>query len=258
MFCDDKGDLISAIRFGRSPEHKKASLKETLAKDLAHMLSQRPDLRLCKVADAGNDSWEFLETLPQRPLILDFFHATEKLGEAVAAAYGDGTMETRHTFERLRERLLTEDEAATAVIDAVARLKRKFPRRDKIAKVLAYLRKNRPRSVRSEPRFRGGRDASVRAGLSLPARADRRRRRGARRRAGVRGMGLGAGDPCARAVSDDSWCPASRRARAPRGIGRGWSGPGSFLRSQVDASEAAAHGTIQSRNVIGAAPAPGA
>jgi len=144
-FCDDKGDLISAIRFGRSPEHKKASLKETLGRDLAHVLSQRPELRLCKVADAGNDNWEFLETLPQGPLILDFFHATEKLGEAVAAAYGDGTMETRHTFERLRERLLIEDEGATAVIDAIARLKRKYPRRDKIAKVLAYLRKNRHR-----------------------------------------------------------------------------------------------------------------
>jgi hypothetical protein len=27
-FCDDKGDLISAIRFGRGPEHKKVALKE--------------------------------------------------------------------------------------------------------------------------------------------------------------------------------------------------------------------------------------
>lgn len=144
-FCDAKGDLISAIRFGRGPEHKKVTVKETLAKDLAHVLALRPDLRLCKVSDAGNDNWEFLDTLPAGPVILDFFHATEKLGDAVAAAYGDGTMETRHTFERLRERLLTEDNGAKVVIDAVAHLKRKHPRRDKIAKALNYLRKNRHR-----------------------------------------------------------------------------------------------------------------
>jgi hypothetical protein len=144
-FCDDQGDLISAIRFGRGPEHKKATLKESLAKDVAHVLALKPGLRLCKIADAGGDNWEFLGTLPEGPEILDFFHATEKLSAAVAAAYGDGTMETRHTFERLRERLLTEDNGAKIVIDAVARLRQRFPRREVIAKTLNYLRKNRRR-----------------------------------------------------------------------------------------------------------------
>jgi hypothetical protein len=144
-FCDEKGDLISAVRFGRAPEHKKSTLKDTLAKDLRSVLAKNPELKLCKVADSGNDNWEFLETLGNGPNILDFFHATEKLGEAVAAAYGDGTRETRHTFERLRDRLLLEDNGAAAVIDAIAYLKKKFPRREKIAGVLAYLRKNRKR-----------------------------------------------------------------------------------------------------------------
>lgn len=144
-FCDEKGELISAIRFGRAPEHKKATLKGTLAKDLRQVLAARPDLKLCKVADSGNDNWEFLETLGEGPNILDFFHATEKLGEAVAAAYGDGTRETRHTFERLRDRLLLEDDGASAVINAVAYLRKKFPRREKIQSVLKYLRKNRHR-----------------------------------------------------------------------------------------------------------------
>jgi hypothetical protein len=144
-FCDEKGDLISAVRFGRAPEHKKATLKDTLAKDLRHVLAGRTDLELCKIADSGSDNWEFLETLGEGPNILDFFHATEKLGEAVAAAYGDGTRETRHTFERLRDRLLVEDDGATAVINAVAYLRKKFPRREKIHSVLKYLRKNRRR-----------------------------------------------------------------------------------------------------------------
>src|SRR5690606_18121434 len=70
-FCDDKGDIISAIRFGRAPESKKLSLKDTLSKDVAHLLSLAPDVRLVKIADAGSDNWSYLATLPEGPEILD-------------------------------------------------------------------------------------------------------------------------------------------------------------------------------------------
>jgi len=144
-FCDEQGDLISAIRFGRAPESKKVTLKDTLAKDLAHILAEHPQLRIAKISDAGNDNFEFLESLPDGPLILDFFHATEHLGAAIADAYGDGKMQTRHTFERLRERLLTEDAGAEAVIAALAYLHKKFPRRVTIEKTLRYFRKHKHR-----------------------------------------------------------------------------------------------------------------
>src|SRR5258706_578452 len=144
-FCDAKGDLISAIRFGRGPESKKVTLKDTLRKDLAHVLAERPHLRLAKITDAGGDNWEYTATLPPGPEILDFFHATEHLAAAIAAIHGDGTLATRHKFEFLRERLLTEDGGINAVIAALAHLKRKHPRLTKVAKMLAYFRKNRHR-----------------------------------------------------------------------------------------------------------------
>ena len=144
-FCDAKGDMISAIRFVRGPEHKKLTLKETLRKDLAHVLAQHPQLRLAKITDAGGDNWEYTATLPPGPEILDFFHATEHLAAAIAAIHGDGTFATRHKFEFLRERLLIEDDGAKAVIAALVHMKRKHPRLTKIAKVLAYFRKNRHR-----------------------------------------------------------------------------------------------------------------
>jgi hypothetical protein len=145
-FCDEKGDLISAIRFGRGPEPKKLTLKDTLRKDLEHVIAQRPELRIAKIADAGGDNWEYLSTLPGKgPEILDFFHATEHLAAAIAAVHGDGTFATRHKFEFLRERLLTEDEGATAVINALDYLRRKNPRTKKVARVLSYFRKNKDR-----------------------------------------------------------------------------------------------------------------
>ena len=66
-FCDEKGDLISAIRFGRGPESKKRALKDTLRKDLAQVLAQRPWLKVAKITDAGGDNWEFTATLPEGP-----------------------------------------------------------------------------------------------------------------------------------------------------------------------------------------------
>jgi hypothetical protein len=144
-FCDAKGDLISAIRFGRGPEPKKLTLKDTLRKDLAHVLANHPELRLAKITDAGGDNWEYLATLPEGPEILDFFHATEHLASGIAAVHGDGTFATRHKFEELRERLLTEDDGASAVINALAYLHRKHPRMSRVGQVLRYFRKNRKR-----------------------------------------------------------------------------------------------------------------
>lgn len=144
-FCDAKGDLLSAIRFGRGPEPKKRTLKDTLQKDLAHVLAARPELRVAKIADAGGDNWEFLSALPAGPEILDFFHATEHLAAALAAVHGDGTFATRHKFEELRERLLGEDDGATAVINALEYLRRKNPRIKRVAQVLAYFRKQKRR-----------------------------------------------------------------------------------------------------------------
>lgn len=154
-FCDEQGDLIAAIRFGRGPEPKKLALKDTLRRDLAHVLSLRPDLRVAKIADAGGDNWAFLETLAEGPNILDFFHATEHLASALAAIHGDGTFATRHKFEYLRERLLTEDDGAEAVINALAYLRRKHPRIKEVGQVLSYFRKNRARMHYAEWKRQG-------------------------------------------------------------------------------------------------------
>lgn len=154
-FCDEQGDLISAIRFGRGPEFKKLSLKETLRRDLTHVLTQRPDLSVVKIADAGGDNWEYLSSLPDGPEILDFFHATEHLAGALASVYGDGSRKTRHRFEELRERLLMEDDGATSVINSLAYLRRKHPANKTLQRELKYFRKNRKRMRYAESKRAG-------------------------------------------------------------------------------------------------------
>jgi hypothetical protein len=145
-FCDEKGDLLGAIRMARAPELNKATLKASLAKEVAAVLSVRPDLKLVKIADGIADNWTFLSTkLPNGPEAVDFYHASEHLHEAIAAAYGDGTHETQYRYETLREALRDEEGGVDKVIRALKRLSTKHPRRMKIRQAVDYFRRHRAR-----------------------------------------------------------------------------------------------------------------
>jgi hypothetical protein len=145
-FCDAEGEMISAIRIGRMPEPKKATLKTILLADLTAALAKRPDLRVVKLADTSLDNWTFLANeLPEGPEIVDFFHAAEHLSAAVASAYGDGTTEARRNFADLRFVLREVPKGVESVIRSLAYLHKKFPRRKTIEKELKYFRKHRAR-----------------------------------------------------------------------------------------------------------------
>jgi hypothetical protein len=145
-FCDEEGDLIGAIRMARAPEPKKATLKEMLAKEVAAVLRAQPGLRLVKIADGVADNWAFLSReLPEGEEAVDFFHAAEHLHAALAAAYGDGTLQTQHRYETLYEALRDEERGVEKVIRALKYLATKYPRRPKIRQALAYFRGHRTR-----------------------------------------------------------------------------------------------------------------
>jgi hypothetical protein len=145
-FCDAQGELLGAIRMARTPEPRKRTLKASLEAELLAVLRQRPDLTIVKIADGVDDNWTFLsDQLPHGDEALDFFHASEHLHAAIAAAYGDGTRETRHRFEELRDVLRDEHGGVARVIRALDYLRKKHPRRDTIRRCAAYFRKHRHR-----------------------------------------------------------------------------------------------------------------
>jgi hypothetical protein len=145
-FCDVKGDLLGAVRMARTPEAKKRSLKAMLAAELTAALARQPSLRVVKIADGVDDNWSFLrKELPDGIEVLDFFHATEHLHAAVAAAYGDGTRETQYRFETLKETLRDDQNGVAKVIRALDHLRKKCPRNQVIDRCAAYFRKHRRR-----------------------------------------------------------------------------------------------------------------
>lgn len=156
-FCDEEGDLLGAVRVARAPESKKATLKRMLAAEVSAILLARPELKLVKVADAAVDNWEFLgsDALPIGEEVIDFFHASEHLHAAIAAAYGDGTHETQYRYETLRETLRDEDDGVAKVIRALKHLATKHSRDATIRSALGYFRKHRKRMRYAELKAKG-------------------------------------------------------------------------------------------------------
>jgi hypothetical protein len=155
-FCDDKGDLLGAIRLSRAPEYKKETLKEQLAAEIAAILKKRPELKLIKIADAWFDNWAFLtKRLPHGEELIDFFHASEKLHAAIAAVYGDGSLETQFRWGKLREALRDERDGAQKVMRALKHLVANHPRKQLVRSALFYFRKNHGRMRYAEMAAKG-------------------------------------------------------------------------------------------------------
>lgn len=155
-FCDASGEMISAIRFGRMPEHKKQRLKNLLSAQVKHIVECEPRLKVIKLADGAEDNWSYLssDALPQAPECIDFYHAAEHLNAALGQAYGDGSVMARRRFAELRHVLLEEQGGVETVIRALNHLKRKTTSA-LIARELGYFRNNRTRMRYAELKARG-------------------------------------------------------------------------------------------------------
>jgi hypothetical protein len=91
-----------------------------LLAELMGALKRRPGLLLAKVADGAEDNWTFLhEEVPEGPEVVDFYHAAEHLNSALAAVYGDGTLQAQRRFNDLRHVLREEPSGVEKVITAL-------------------------------------------------------------------------------------------------------------------------------------------
>ncbi len=127
-FCGERGQSLSVVRRGRALEHKKKTLKSSLVAELTEALAKREDLGVVKLADGAVDNWTCLsEQVPEGPEVIDFFHAVEHLEHGLAAAYGEGTVQTRRKFAYLREELPEAPDGVEKGIRSLAYLRKKFP-----------------------------------------------------------------------------------------------------------------------------------
>ena len=142
---DDDGNRLQSRYIGRLPEGKKESLKTQIRKEVNHLRSQKPDLKLVVTADGAKDNWTFSKSLNPVKEVLDFWHATEKLKVAADAAFGPDEKTSIKWFEAKRHTLRHEPDGVGKVIDALRYLLRKGRGSEEIRKVLGYFRNNRSR-----------------------------------------------------------------------------------------------------------------
>ena len=145
-YYDRNGVRLCTRRMARMPEANKATLKRQLTAEVMGALIQRPDLWVVKVADGAPDNWSYLsEVLPVGQEVLDFYHAAEHLGAALGAAYGEGTSKYQERLETLSAVLRDAPEGVDTVMEALGRLRTRYPRRQALHKTLAYFREHRHR-----------------------------------------------------------------------------------------------------------------
>jgi hypothetical protein len=152
-YYDRLGERLLTRRMARMPEANKATLKRQLTAEVMGALSQRPDLHVVKVADGTADNWVYLgETLPVGEEVLDFYHAVGHLSDALSAAYGEGTPKYQERLATLRDVLRDAPHGVDRVIEALGRLRSRYPRRQAIHKTIAYFREHRHRMRYSDLR----------------------------------------------------------------------------------------------------------
>ena len=145
-YYDRDGERLLTRRMARMPETHKATLKHQLTAEVMGALIQRPGLRVVKLADGAPDNWTYLsDVLPFGEECLDFYHASEYLSGALAAAYGEGTPRYRERFDTLSAVLRDDLQGVDKVIRALCRLRARYPRREVLHKAVAYLREHRHR-----------------------------------------------------------------------------------------------------------------
>ena len=145
-YYDRLGERLVTHRMARMPETNKATLKRQLTAEVLGALIQRPDLRVVKVADGTADNWTYLsDTLPFGEEVLDFYHAVDHLSDALGAAYKEGTPKYQERLATLRDVLRDAPQGVDRVIEALGRLRSRYPRRQAIHKTMAYFREHRQR-----------------------------------------------------------------------------------------------------------------
>ena len=121
-FYDEEGERLKTIRFGRMPEAGKKTLKNQLQQSISTILSQKPELKLIKIADGAADNWRFLsDTLfPGKGVeLLNYFHASDHLNDAMEAAYGKGSAMAIAKYQEYKSLLKNEMGVIEKVINTL-------------------------------------------------------------------------------------------------------------------------------------------
>ena len=140
---DGGGERLVTTALGRMPEKYKATLKEQLEEEVAHVRRTAPHIDIVAVADGAHDNWRWLDGITENAL-LDYWHVCQHVAKAGDAIADKG----KAWYRRQKDILLDDLEGA----DKVLRSLRHYQRTAKTAadgetlrEVVTYFENNRRR-----------------------------------------------------------------------------------------------------------------
>ncbi len=160
---DEAAQRLDTVRYGRAPEAKKKTLTTQLDAELAAVLAVRPDLEVVALADGAEENWHYFDqpVYEHATKIVDHGHASQHLRAAMAAFYGEKSVEGRAEYARLRILLRDHPGGADDVSAVMARLTRKMRgklhkrRRTLLNAELTYFKNQRNRLDYADYQARG-------------------------------------------------------------------------------------------------------
>lgn len=152
---NQEGERLQTVRYGRMPEHKKATLRQQLTAECQHIVQQAPHLKVVKLADGARDNWDYLSTLElglpavdiEQIEIVDFCHAADHLKNGCDAIWSRDPDRCQAKFESLRLTLKEEDGGVGKIIDTFATklVSLSAKGQEALQKELTYFRNQHPR-----------------------------------------------------------------------------------------------------------------
>lgn len=140
---DGDGERLATTALGRMPEKNKATLKERLTEELAHVRAMAPHIDIVAIADGARDNWGWLDGITENTLV-DYWHVCQHLARAGEAIGARG-----EAWYRRHKRILLDDPRGA---DKVLRSLRHYRKAattaahaETLREVVTYVENNRHR-----------------------------------------------------------------------------------------------------------------
>lgn len=137
---DADGEPLKTWRYGRMPGEGSHIVREQMQWDVLDIQKRRPDLRWMALSDGSHELCDLLdEDYPDMPRLVDFWHVTEKLGEALRACCSKDV--TERTLRKWALSLLSDDDAIELIEKTIKRWNRGS--RQAVHDALTYIENHR-------------------------------------------------------------------------------------------------------------------
>ena len=142
---DEHGERLHTIYAGASPEYGKQTFRERFSREVERVKHAFPEALTIGLADGAADNWKFLTKRTDRQMV-DFYHAREYLGKAVAAIHSRRTNQVTKQEEAWSHDLKHKRGAAKKILAAMeSELAEMKPgwRKEELTKSATYFRNQR-------------------------------------------------------------------------------------------------------------------